>query len=63
VSSGSYATKAGFRQDMKPADVPPCETAGDEPRGPGLLLSGLCTACGRATICRDDAGRPRHRPA
>ena len=32
-----------------------------EPRGPGVFLSGLCVACGRATTERDDDGLPRHR--
>lgn len=60
MSSGSYAGRAGFREDHKPGDVPVCPGAAGEPRGPGLLLAGLCCACGRTTVYRDEAGHPRH---
>jgi hypothetical protein len=62
MSSGSFAGPAGFRTDKKPGGVPACPGWDREPRGPGLLLAGACVACGRSTICRDDAGMPRHRP-
>lgn len=52
-------TKAGMQGSMaRPA---PCPLAEEEPRGPGLLLAGLCVLCGLATIHLDDAGHPRHR--
>lgn len=61
MSSGSYATKVGFREDFKPnRAVPTCPAAGDEPRGPAELLAGLCCTCGTATTRRDAAGMPRH---
>lgn len=60
MSSGSYQTRAGFREDLKPNGGAPCPTARYEDRGPGVLLSGLCATCGRATTQRDSAGLPRH---
>lgn len=64
MSSGSYATKVGFREDFKPnRAVPTCPAAGDEPRGPAELLAGLCCTCGTATTRRDPDGHPRHAQA
>lgn len=60
MSSGSYQTKAGFREDLKPAGPAACASAQDEERGPGLLLAGLCVICGRTTIHRNAEGFPQH---
>lgn len=60
MSSGSYQTKAGFREDLKPGGVPPCATADGEERGPHLTLAGLCVVCGRTTIHRNADGHPQH---
>lgn len=60
MSSGSYQTRAGFREDLKPNGVGPCPTARYEARGPGVLFAGLCASCGRATSQRGGDGLPRH---
>lgn len=63
MSSGSYATKVGFREDFKPSRTTRgCPSLADEPRGPRILLTGLCIACGVATTMRDHDGQPRHAP-
>jgi hypothetical protein len=62
VSSGSYATKAGFREDFKPSRPRGCASVADEPRGPHVYFTGLCRTCGIATTMRDAAGQPRHAP-
>lgn len=61
MPSGSYATKAGFREDFKPTrTVATRPSAASEPRGPRHLLAGLCCTCGTATTQRDGQGHPRH---
>lgn len=56
MSSGSYATKAGFREDAKPNGVAPCPAARYEDRGPEHRFAGCCRICGRATTHRDETG-------
>jgi hypothetical protein len=60
VSSGNHAGKVGFNLSGKPAGIPVCATAADEPRDPGGFWAGLCGTCGRATTRRDADGYPRH---
>lgn len=60
MSSGSYATRTGFREDQKPNTVPRCPTARYEDRGPRVFFTGCCWMCGRATTTLDENGRPRH---
>lgn len=64
MSSGSYTSPGlGFCNTGKPTLVVlPCESAAAEPRGPELLLAGLCVTCGVSTTERDTAGNPRHAP-
>lgn len=63
MSSGSYATKTGFREDFKPNRITRgCPSIADEPRGRDVSLSGLCCTCGVSTTERDDQGLPRHAP-
>lgn len=48
---------------MSRADTPACQTLAWEVmlfRGPGLLLAGLCVACGRATVFTNGDGLPQH---
>lgn len=40
-----------------------CPSVADEPRGPDVLLSGLCVICGVATTERNPAGHPQHATA
>jgi hypothetical protein len=62
MSSGSHGQRVGFNESGKPREVAACASAADEPRGPDLMLAGLCVTCGRATIRRDAAMMPRHVP-
>ena len=62
VSSGNYASKAGWNNTGKPNDAKACDTP-PEPRGPGVFAAGLCCTCGRLTVHRDDRGMPRHQAA
>jgi hypothetical protein len=59
MASGNHASPAGFNISGKPATVAECPHE-PEPRGPSIVLAGLCVVCGRATVHRDETGLPRH---
>ena len=40
-----------------------CAGSEDEPRGPRVVLAGLCVVCGRTTTERGADGLPRHESA
>lgn len=63
MASGSFTSPGlGFNNTGggSTGNGPACPAGRYEPRGPAVLLAGLCTRCGRATITRDTAGRPAH---
>jgi len=63
MSSGNYASAAGWNHTGKPNDIHAATAAcwqADEPRGRGVYLAGLCVVCGRATTRRNRDGQPQH---